>query len=61
MKSSAEKVRKSLGYTKAEFLNFSIYLSFPKYPNLKIWQPRKSARTFVLANARAIFYIHCCH
>jgi len=30
MKSSAEKRRYPFGYTRAEFLNFSIYLSFPK-------------------------------
>jgi len=60
MKRSAEKVRYPFGLTQAKFLNFTIYLFYWKSPNLKIWRQPKNARTFVLENARAIFYIHCC-
>lgn len=46
--------------TQAKFLNFTNYFIFVNLSNLKIWRLPKNARTFVLANACAIFYIRCC-
>ena len=60
MKSSAVKMRYFPDETQAEFLNFTNYFIFGNLSNLKIWRLSKNARTFVLAIARAIFYIRCC-
>jgi hypothetical protein len=59
MKSSAEKSDNFSDETQAKFLNFTNYFIFGNLSNLKIWRLPKNARTLVLAETRAIFYIRC--